>query len=405
MNVQELEDKPIEALTKQELEYLADHYDMMAAKYTAYEQAVKVTLNSIYGAFGNKWFHFFNIDIAESITLQGQNAILYSEQILNKYVQEFWHKDTQAHEMLGVASVEKPCFKPSVIYIDTDSCYVQFEELYSNIVWKDPANKPSIDTFILDLYEKRLDGYIVKTMEKYAAETNTDNYLAFELETVAYGGIWMSKKKYIQDIAWDDKLPTDQRHKALSKVKTIGFDTIQSSTPTLARTKLTEALQILFTEPSGPTAETLEKLTKFLKQAKKEFKLAKIDDISFNKRTNNLEKYIVDDHIEFQTGLKCPPNVKAAGYYNFLMNNNSKYKQKYRMIGNGEKLKIYHAEGTNGLSDVFAYLPGDHPYEIAPAVDYETQFEKSVIDPLNRVLTAVGLHNINRSLIYSTSLF
>jgi len=191
----------------------------------------------------------------------------------------------------------------------------------------------------------------------------------------------------------------------LSKVKTIGFDTIQSSTPTFARAKLTEALKILFTEPSGPTAETLEKLTKFLKNAKKEFKLAKLDDISFNRRTNNLEKYIVDDHIEFQTGLKCPPNVKAAGYYNFLMNNNTKYKQKYRMIGNGEKLKIYHATGTNGLSDMFAYLPGDHPYEIAPPVDYETQFEKCIIDPLNRVLTAVGLHNINRNLIYSTSLF
>ena len=405
MNIEELQEKPVESLSKAELKYLADHYDMMAAKYTAYEQAVKVTLNSIYGAFGNKWFHFFNIDIAESITLQGQNAILYSEQILNKYVQEFWHKDKAAHDMLGVASVERPCFKPSVIYIDTDSCYVQFEELYSNIVWKDPENKPDIDTFILDLYDKRLGAYIVKTMEKYAVETNTDNYLAFELETVAYGGIWMSKKKYIQDIAWDDKLPTTERHTPLSKVKTIGFDTIQSSTPTFARAKLQEALQLIFTEPSGPTAETLEKLTKFLKQAKKEFKLAKIDDISFNKRTNNLEKYIVDDHIEFQTGLKCPPNVKAAGYYNFLMNNNSKYKQKYRMIGNGEKLKIYHTQATNGLSDMFAYLPGDHPYEIAPSVDYETQFEKAIIDPLNRVLTAVGLHNINRSLIYSTSLF
>ena len=46
-------------------------------------------LNSIYGAFGNKWFHFFNINIAESITLQGQNAILYSENILNKYLPTF----------------------------------------------------------------------------------------------------------------------------------------------------------------------------------------------------------------------------------------------------------------------------------------------------------------------------
>ena len=54
---------------------------------------------------------------------------------------------------------------------------------------------------------------------------------------------------------------------------------------------------------------------------------------------------------------------------------------------------------------MFAYMPGDHPYEIAPEIDYEIQFEKSVIDPLNRVLTSVGLQTLNRNLIYSTSLF
>ena len=121
------------------------------------------------------------------------------------------------------------------------------------------------------------------------------------------------------------------------------------------------------------------------------------------KRTNNIEKYIVDDTIEFQIGSKCPPNVKAAGFYNFLMNTNSKYKNKYKMIGNGEKLKLYHCK--HNVCDMFAYLPGDHPYEIAPEIDYEIQFEKSVIDPLNRVLKAVGLQTLNRNLIYSTSLF
>ena len=86
MNIEALENKSIEELTDNEAKLLVDHYKQLSAKYTAYEQAVKLTLNSIYGAFGNKWFHFFNIDIAESITKQGKNAILYSETILNKYV-------------------------------------------------------------------------------------------------------------------------------------------------------------------------------------------------------------------------------------------------------------------------------------------------------------------------------
>lgn len=400
MNLEELKNKPTEQLSKDEAELLINHYEELSAKFTAYEQAVKVTLNSIYGAFGNKWFHFFNIDMAESITLQGQDAILYSENVLNKYFQDFFFKDTAVHERFNI-KVKHKLERPSVIYIDTDSCYVQFEEMYNSIEWLgDPL---SIDTFIIELYDFRLKDYIIKAMEKYAEKRNTDNFLVFELETVAYNGIWMSKKKYIQNIAWDDKLEVTDRHPSLKKVKTIGFDTIQSSTPSFVRNKLVEALKIIFRKHQKPSAEDLKELVEFMKQTKKEFKLADLDDIAFNKRTNNIEKYIVDDQIELQFGLKCPPNVKAAGFYNYLLNNNKKYKNKYKLIGNGEKLKIYHVNGN--LSDTFAYMPGEHPYEFAPPVDYDTQFEKSMIDPLNRVLKAIGLQTLDTNLIYASSLF
>jgi DNA polymerase elongation subunit (family B) len=398
MTIDELIQKPENGLTQEEIKILVEHYSTMSAKYTAYEQAVKVTLNSIYGAFGNKWFHFFNIDIAESITLQGQSAILYSEKILNKYFQEFWPKDRNVQEYFNI-SIKNKLVRPSVVYIDTDSCYVQFEEMYESIEWL--GEKLTIDKFIMQLYNFRIKEYISKCMQKYAEETNTDNFLFFELETIAYSGIWLAKKKYLQNIAWEDKLEIDDRYESLKKIKTIGFDTIQSSTPALARKHLTEALKLILSEK--PTADLLKKIVEFLKNCKKEFQLANIDDICFNKRTNNIQKYIVDDTTEFQIGLKCPANVKAAGFYNFLMNNAPKYKNKYKIIGNGEKLKIYNCK--HSVSDIFAYQPGAHPYEIAPQVDYETQFEKSVIDPINRVLTAVGLHTLNRNLIYSTSLF
>jgi hypothetical protein len=240
-------------------------------------------------------------------------------------------------------------------------------------------------------------------MEKYAEKRNTDNYLMFELEALAYNGIWMSKKKYIQNIAWDDKLEITDRHKSLKKIKTIGFDTIQSSTPKFVREKLVEALKIIFKSRVTPTAEDLQSLVVFMKETKKQFKLADIDEISFNRRTNNIDKYIVDDQTEFQIGLKCPANVKAAGYYNYLLNNNKKYKNKYKVIGNGEKLKIYNCKSP--ISEVYAYMPNEHPNEIAPEIDYDTQFEKAMIDPLNRVLTAIGLQTLDTNLIYASSLF
>ena len=397
-DISQLLEKPESELNETETKDLIEHYSMMSAKYTAYEQAVKVTLNSIYGAFGNKWFHFFNLDIAESITIQGQGAILYSEKILNKYFQDFWMKDTKVHEYFNIKVVNK-LVKPSVVYIDTDSCYVQFEEMYESIEWL--GEKLAIDKFIMKLYNFRIKDYITKCMAKYAEATNTDNFLYFDLETIAYSGIWLAKKKYLQNIAWEDKLEEEDRYPTLSKIKTIGFDTIQSSTPAVARKHLTEALKLVLSEK--PTSALLKKLVEYLKKCKKEFKLVDVDQIAFNKRTNNIEKYIVDDTIEFQIGSKCPPNVKAAGFYNFLMNTNPKYKNKYKMIGNGEKLKLYHCKHMT--CDMFAYMPGDHPYEIAPEIDYELQFEKSVIDPLNRVLKACSLQTLNRNLIYSTSLF
>jgi len=559
MTINELIVKPEDELTQIEIKTLVKHYTEASAQYTANEQAVKVMLNSIYGAFGNKYFHFFNIDIAESITMQGQSAILYSEKILNRYFHEFWQKDKAVHERFNI-SVKNKLVRPSVVYIDTDSvagdtkirlddgriitieqlynegvesmgstasghdsvsikndvlnwsegndlyyakvkrvirhkvnkskwklktksgkeiivtndhsmivfrdgqkievkpseilktdkvltiheyvtyeieeidsienigefndehvydievddythtfigndilvhnsAYVQFEEMYESINWL--SEPMPIDKFIMEMYIFRLKEYIFKCMEKYAANTNTDNFLMFELETIAYSGIWMAKKNYLQNIAWEDRLGVNERYPSLNKIKTVGFTTIQGSAPTIARKHLTEAIRLILSEK--PTASLLKRLVDYLKQCKKEFQLANIDDICFNKRTNNIGKYIIDDNAELQYALKCPSNVKAAGFYNLLMNQNPKYKNKYKMIVDGEKLKLYHCK--HQACEQFAYYQGNHPYEIAPPVDYELQFEKSVIDPLNRVLSAVGLHNLNRNLIYSTSLF
>ena len=105
-----------------------------ASKYHAYEQAVKLMLNSIYGAFGNPYFYFFNVDIAETITLQGKDAILYTEALVNKYFSEFWHKDIAAHTEMGI-TVTGRIEKPVGIYIDTDSIYMKFDEVIKKSDW------------------------------------------------------------------------------------------------------------------------------------------------------------------------------------------------------------------------------------------------------------------------------
>ena len=379
----------IESLSKPELEKRLVELEDSANRYFNYEQSVKRILNSIYGAFGNQWFYFFNIDIAESITLQGQDAILYSEKMLNLYFTDFWHKDFEDHKKMGI-TVSGKCIKPVTIYIDTDSCYVSFEEAIEKSDWQGEPKE-----FIKQLHSIRLGAYIERVMQKYADVQDAPNFLSFEMESIAHNAIWLAKKKYIQNIVWTDP---DLHFDKLSKIKTKGFEIIQSSTPLFARNKLKDALTLFFDQDKPELAP----IVNFLKDAKKEFKLANIEDISFSLKTNNYDKYIVEDYNKLEFIKGCPINVRAAGYSNYLLNN-SKYKRKYNLIGNGEKLKMYHCKDM--MCNVFSFSPGSHPYEFAPEVDYELQFEKCMIDPLNRVISAIGLQTLDRNLVYSATLF
>jgi DNA polymerase elongation subunit (family B) len=153
------------------------------------EQAVKLTMNSIYGAIGNNWFVCFNPEVAEAVTLQGQDLIKYSEKILHKYFHEFWHKDTELHEKLGIRNVKK-IHKPMVVYGDTDSNYVTFQEVVASCEGWEGSDKD----FILAINEMRLNSYLKQCFDVYSKKWGTDNYQDFELETLAINGIFLGKK-------------------------------------------------------------------------------------------------------------------------------------------------------------------------------------------------------------------
>ncbi len=361
-----------------------------ASDFHAYEQAVKLMLNSIYGAFGNPYFYFFNVDIAETITLQGKDAILYTEQLVNKYFKEFWHKDLPAHAAMGITVTGK-IEKPVGIYIDTDSVYVKFDE----VIQKSEGWVGDEKEFILKLYKVRLNDYIEKILQKYADDNNAENFLSFELESIAKNAIWLAKKKYMQNIVWKDP---DIHYDDLSKISSKGFEIIQSSTPIFAREKLKELLTYIFSVKELDMGA----FASLLKDVKRQFRLANVDQISFSRKVNNYQKYIVNDYEQFEIASKCPIGVRSAGYHNYLLNNSGK-KGKYQPLGNGEKCKMYFSMDKS--CDVFAYAPGDYPYEFAPKIDYDRQFEKTILDPINRVVTAMGFKGFNRNLIYTTSLF
>jgi len=381
----------VSGMTKAELSEYIIQLENESLDCSTQEQAIKLIINSIYGAFANEYFHFFNLNIAEAITLQGQDAIKYSEKCVQRYFKDFWPTDYKLHKILGLDNDKPlPSMKESVwIYTDTDSGYLVFNEAMKAVNWSG-----GIIDFILKLNEYRLGPYLNKCFEIYANKHNSENFLNFELETIATNGIWVAKKKYVQNIIWKDGKHYDN----LSSIKAKGLELIQSSTPSFARKKLKDLVSWIFAQDELRS----DKLIGVLKDIKDEFKMANIEDISANRSISNYKKYIIDDKTEFQIASKCPFHVRAGGYYNYLLNN-SKYKNKYQLITSGQKIRFYHTDDP--FCNVFAYIAGDYPYEFAAQISYEKQFEKFILEPLNRIIVPSGLPQLNRNLVYTTALF
>jgi hypothetical protein len=395
MDVSKLTDDDIRALISSDLSS-EDKKDLQeeSLKCASYEQAIKLIINSIYGAFANEYFHFYNIAIAETVTLQGQDAIKYTERMIEKYFSEFFHRDRQLLNELGVpADFEVKPIKGKVWkYTDTDSGYLIFEECMEVTNWQG-----TVKDFVLTLNRVRLADYVKKVLTDYAKANNTENYLDFELETIAENAIWVAKKKYVQNIVWKD----GRDYENLSYIKTTGLEIIQSSTPPFCRQKLIEVVKFIFSKKKLSLKDNAE-LVALIKEIKKEFKFSNIEKISMSRGISDYKKFVLNDIDSMELNKGCPIHVRAGAFHNYLLNQN-KLKGKYELITAGTKVKWYHSQ--DDFCNVFAYRPGSFPMEFAPKMDIEKQFQASILDPLNRIIVPAGLPALNPSLAYTVSLF
>jgi DNA polymerase elongation subunit (family B) len=119
------------SMSLEELNKKLQEYQQKSSDFYNTEQGIKLTLNSIYGATGNQYFALFNPDVAESVTLQGQDIWRFAEKIINKYFTEMWHLDSELHEKMGVANV-RPLNLDFVVYGDTDSVFSRSKIMIMN---------------------------------------------------------------------------------------------------------------------------------------------------------------------------------------------------------------------------------------------------------------------------------
>ena len=141
-----------------------------------------------------------------------------------------------------------------------------------------------------------------------------------------------------------------------------------------------------------------------LKKHKEEYKLKNVEDISMSSSIGDYEKHVLQDKDKIVLEKGCPIHVRAAAIHNHIVLN-SKYKAKYPLIRSGEKIRYYHVQSNKEEDNVFGFVAGSFPIELAPPIDINSQFNRSIIQPINRFVTAMGFSEISHKLTTSTQLF
>ena len=325
------------------------------------QMAKKISLNSAYGAIGNEHFRYYKTANAEAITLSGQVSIRWIENKMNGYL----------NKLLSTVKEDY------VIASDTDSIYLNLGPLVNKFFASKSSDKAAIVSLLNKICEEKLEPFIDKSYQDLASYVSAyEQKMSMKRENIADRGIWTAKKRYILNV-WDSE---GVRYNE-PKMKIMGLETARSSTPAYFRDKLYAAFQIII-------GKSNDELIAFINGVRSETRERPYDEVAFPRGCNNLSKYRHPTDI-YSKG--TPIHVRGALLYNWYV---KKYKveHKHPFIQEGEKIKFMYLKTPNPIHENCISFFGEVPKEfgIEKYVDYQTQFEKSFLEPLKNVLQCIG---------------
>jgi len=334
------------------------------ARYNNLQLAKKVSLNSAYGALGSQYFRFYDLRMALGVTTAGQLSIRWIEAKLNEYM----------NKLLNTNDVDY------VIASDTDSIYLKLGPLVDKVYGGNGdvrLPKTKVIDFMDRVCKQKIEPYISNSYQELATYVNAwAQKMQMKREALADKGIWTAKKRYIMNVYDNEGVRYNE-----PSLKVMGLEMIKSSTPAAVREKMKESIKIMI---SG----TEDDMHRFIGEFKEYFSKLPPEDISFPRGINGLAKYA--DSLQLYK-LGTPIHVKGAILYNHHLQQMGLTK-KYPLIQEGEKIKFSYLKMPNPFKDTVISYPARLPkeFDISRYIDYDTQFEKTFLEPIKVILDCMG---------------
>jgi DNA polymerase elongation subunit (family B) len=336
-------------------------YERKVVQYNNIQMAMKIILNSAYGATSNEWFLFYNDDIAEAVTLSGQVVIQWAQESFNAFL----------NKLLGTKN------KDYIIAADTDSNYLNLELLVEMYRKKKPdASTIDIVQFLDKFCEEKVQPEINRFFQELADLMNAyEQKMYMKREAIAERAIWTGGKRYIM-LVWNNEGVQYQK----AKFKMTGIEAVRSSTATICRPAIAEAAELMI--------RSLDKddFLDFIDDFKSKFDKAPLPDIARNSSVKDLQKY-------FGVAKGVPSHVAGSLAYNRLIQEH-KLENVYPLIRDGDKIKFLQLKSPNPTFGKWIAFPnGELPKEfgLERYVDRQEHYQIGFLQPMTTLATAAGM--------------
>ena len=335
--------------------------DKEIAKLDTKQLALKILMNTLYGALSNEYFRYFDPRIAEGITITGQYTIRSAEKAVNDWM----------NKRLQTSKVDY------VIAIDTDSLYVNFGPMVKKFM-SDKSKQQILDVLDKDV-APRMEKLFEDTYKKLQAKMNCKTQMMqMKREVIADKGIWTGKKHYMLSVLDSEGVRYDE-----PDIKMMGIEAVRSSTPNIFRKLIKKTIQTIMTKDEQAVQDLIrEERDKIL-----DLQYAP-EDVAFPRGVSNMDKYKDRSSIYRKA---TPIHVRGALLYNYFLTQHNLDK-KYEKIFSGDKIKFLYLKLPNRVKENVIAFNGTLPEEfrVKEHIDYDLQFDKGYLEPIKSILETIG---------------